>query len=183
MTENEMWQAVIKNDDKYDGVFFYAVKTTGIYCRPSCRSKVPKKKNVVYFNDGHIAQQEGFRPCKRCRSDLISYNPAKETAQKVKKLIDDFYSSSKELNNEINELGFSTQQMVEIFKSEYGMTPKNYMDILRIEEAKRLLNQTTDEIIDIAYSVGFNSISTFYRFFKKSTGKSPSAYRKENEND
>lgn len=183
MGQQEMWEAVIENDEKYDGVFCYAVKTTGIYCRPSCKSKMPKKENVVFFNDSKSAQQAGFRPCKRCRSDLVNYNPAKETAQKVKKLIDDFYSSAQTLNVEIKELGFSKQQMVEIFKQEYGLTPKNYIDSLRVDEAKKMLNETTDGIVDIAYYVGFNSISTFYRFFKRNTGKSPSAYRKETGND
>lgn len=183
MTESEMWKAVIENDEKYDRVFLYAVKTTGIYCRPSCKSKIPNIKNVIFFKDGNSAQQAGFRPCKRCRSDLLSYNHTKETAQKVKNLIDDFYSSSHGLNREIQELGLSRQQIVEIFKQEYGLTPKNYIDLLRIEKTKKLLTQTTDEIIDIAYSVGFNSISTFYRFFKKYTSKSPGAYREETHND
>lgn len=183
MTESEMWRAVIENDEKYDGLFFYGVKTTGIYCRPSCKSKIPNIENVIFFKDSNSAQQVGFRPCKRCRSDLLSYDPAKENAKRLKKSIDDFYSSRKKLSNEIKELGFSRQQIAEMFKQEYGLTPKNYIDSLRIEKTKKLLTHTTDEIIDIAYSVGFNSISTFYRIFKKHTGKSPSVYREETKND
>ncbi|MPN21176.1 Melibiose operon regulatory protein [bioreactor metagenome] len=69
--------------------------------------------------------------------------------------------------------------MVEIFKDEYGVTLSEYVGNLRLEEAKRLLSDTNDEIIDIAYSIGFGGLSSFYRFFKNSTGLSPAAYRKE----
>jgi len=183
MTEKDMWSAVIENDKNQDGVFFYAVKTTGIYCRPSCKSKIPKRENVVFFKDVKQATVAGYRPCKRCRSDLIGYNPTKEIADKAKKLIDELFDSSRQLNDELKELGISKHHLVEVFKQEYGVTPKGYIDMLRLEEIKRLLSGTTDEIIDIAYSVGFDNNSTFYRFFKKHTGISPKAYRKETEND
>ena len=179
MTSDEMYEAVIQNDEKYDGVFFYAVKSTGIYCRPSCKSKIPKRENTVFFITSEEAQNAGFRPCKRCRSDLLSYEPAKEIAIKAKKIIDDFFISKQEMNDQLKELGMSKHQLVEIFKQEYDVTPKGYCDKLRLDEIKRLLSETKDDIADIAYEVGFGSISSFYRFFKNQTGKSPNAYRKE----
>lgn len=76
-------------------------------------------------------------------------------------------------------MGISQRRMVEIFKDEYGVTLSEYVGNLRLTEAKRLLSDTNDEIVNIAYSVGFSGLSSFYRFFKTGTGLSPAAYRKE----
>lgn len=179
MTEDEMYRAVIENDESYDGIFFYAVKSTGIYCRPSCKSKAPKRDNVCFFRNAEEARNAGFRPCKRCRSDLLEYKPMKEIAEKVKKLIDEIFQDKIDFNDEIRQIGISQRRMVEIFKEEYGITPAHYVNDLRLKEAQKLLCETNDEIIDIAYSVGFGSLSSFYRFFKEQTGMSPSVYRKE----
>ncbi len=183
MSDNEKYSAVIADDINYDGIFYYAVKTTGIYCRPSCKSKAPKKENTVFFDTAQEAEQAGFRPCKRCRSDLLSYEPMKEISSKVKRLIDDMFMGETRLNSELANIGLSYRQMTEIFKSEYGQTPKTYIDSLRIKEAKRQLAQTDNAIIDIAMSIGFSGLSAFYRFFKENTGCTPSVYRKERKNE
>lgn len=179
MIEEEMWKAVSENDVAYDGIFFYAVKSTGIYCRPSCKSKRPKRENVRFFDTAEQAKAAGFRPCKRCRSDLLDYQPIKEIAEKAKRLLDDYFQKNQELNQELRHLGISQRRMVEIFKDEYGVTLSEYVGNLRLTEAKRLLSDTNDEIVNIAYSVGFSGLSSFYRFFKTGTGLSPAAYRKE----
>lgn len=180
MTQEEMWKAVIENDESYDGIFFYAVKSTGIYCRPSCKSKIPRHENVCFFDTAEQARAAGFRPCKRCRSDLSDYQPIREIAEKTKKLLDDSFCERYGLNQELRQLGVSQRRMVEIFKEEYGVTPSEYVGNLRLAEAKRLLESTGNEIIDIAHSAGFGGLSSFYRFFKNRTGLSPAAYRKEN---
>lgn len=179
MTKKEMWQAVVTNDSNYDGLFFYAVKTTGIYCRPSCKSKLPKKENVLFFKNSKQAVDKGFRPCKRCRSDLLDYEPMKEIAFKAKKLLDEMYYKKYLLNEEIRGLGVTQRRMVEIFKQQYGMTLSEYTNSLRLKEAKRLLLETDETIINIAYSIGFGSLSAFYRFFKNETGYTPKGFRKD----
>lgn len=178
MKEQKMWQAVLENDAGYDGVFFYAVKSTGIYCRPSCKSKPPKKENICFFETSKQAREAGFRPCKRCRSDLLDYQPMKQIAEDVKSRIEKVYREQMALHQELNEIGISGRRLADIFKDEYGMTPKGYADHLRFEEAKRLLTGTDEKIIDIAYSVGFGSLSAFYHFFQKRSRTTPSAYRK-----
>jgi AraC family transcriptional regulator, regulatory protein of adaptative response / methylphosphotriester-DNA alkyltransferase methyltransferase len=75
LTENEKWEAVIKCDKTYDGQFFYGVKTTGIFCKPSCSSKTPLRKNCEFFDEIDKAYTSGLRPCKRCRPDLSDYKP------------------------------------------------------------------------------------------------------------
>ncbi len=180
LTFDEMYAAVIQNDESYDTVFFYAVKSTGIYCRPSCRSKTPKVENMEFFGTADQAIATGYRPCKRCRSDLLDYRPMKEIADKLKKLIDDMYNESKSLNKEMEKLGLSRKRMAEVFKEEYGVTPSGYVNDLRYKEATRLLKETQTEVVDIAYSVGFGSLSAFYRFFKERANMSPAEFRKKN---
>lgn len=179
MTQQEMWEAVTQNDSSYDGVFFYAVKTTGIYCRPSCKSKLPKRENICFFQTAREARAAGFRPCKRCRSDLLDYHPMREIAQQVKAKIEHAFAEQEKFNRDLTEIGFSSRRVVDVFKAEYGMTPKAYSDALRLKEAQRLLADTDAKVIDIAYQVGFGSLTAFYSFFKKATGKTPSEYRRE----
>jgi AraC family transcriptional regulator of adaptative response / methylphosphotriester-DNA alkyltransferase methyltransferase len=179
MTDDQKWQAVLKNDEQYDGLFFYGVKSTKIFCRPSCKSKPPLKKNILYFANLKEAEQAGHRPCKRCRPDLLEYQPLKEIAEKVKLLLENHFTRHKELVEEIGRIGVTHHRMVNIFKEYYGVTPKKYYDNLRIAETKKKLSETNDAIIDIAYSVGFQSLSAFYNFFRKRMNASPSKYKKE----
>jgi AraC family transcriptional regulator of adaptative response / methylphosphotriester-DNA alkyltransferase methyltransferase len=180
MTDDQKWQVVLKRDDQYDGLFFVGVKSTKIFCRPSCKSKRPLRKNVLFFENAKQAKQAGYRPCKRCRPDLLEYQPIKEFAEKVKLLLDSYFIQQKELAEKIGQIGLTYHRIVNIFKKYYDVTPKKYYDNLRLEEAKKKLITTNDTIIDIAYGIGFQSLSAFYKFFRKNTNSSPSKYRKEN---
>jgi AraC family transcriptional regulator of adaptative response / methylphosphotriester-DNA alkyltransferase methyltransferase len=180
MTGDQKWRAVLKNDEHYDSLFFYGVKSTKIFCRPSCKSKPPLKKNILYFENSKQAEQAGYRPCKRCRPDLLEYRPIKEIAEKVKLLIGSHFARKKELAEKIGQIGVTYHRIVNIFKEYYGVTPKKYYDNLRIEEAKKRLLETDDTVIDIAYGAGFQSLSAFYKVFQKNLNSPPSKYRKEN---
>jgi len=179
MCENEdrKWQQVVNSDTSVDGEFFYTVKTVGVYCRPSCKSRTPLRKNVLFFNSAAEAEQAGFRPCKRCRPDLLDYAPALEIASKTKKLIDGYWGSRKQIEREMRELGVSASQLARIFRSEYGMTPFEYLRQVRIEHAKEMLEEPSKAIIDVAFEVEYESLPAFYRFFKKHTGVTPREYR------
>ncbi len=177
MTDEQKWKAWTEKDEAYDGIFFAAVKTTGIFCRPSCPSR-PQPKNVMFFDTASEATQAGFRPCKRCRPDLLEYQPIKELAKETKQLIDSHYADKKELEEKLRDLGVTQHRMIEIFKKEYGVTVNEYINSLRLAKAKEKLKDTDEAIIHIAYSAGFGSLSAFYRFFRKYAGMTPADYRK-----
>lgn len=176
MTEQEMWNAVENSDENYDGLFFYGVKTTGIFCRPSCKSKIPKKENICYFQSAEQARKAGFRPCKRCRSDLLEYEPMKDIAIEIRQKLTNAVATNSQLS--LENIGLTPRRLTEIFKQEYGVTIKEYSDLLRLSLVKAMLSNTDKKVIDIAYESGFSSISSFNRFFKKKTGITPTEYRK-----
>jgi AraC family transcriptional regulator of adaptative response / methylphosphotriester-DNA alkyltransferase methyltransferase len=124
MTDDEKWMAVMENNASYDGLFFYAVSSTGIYCRPSCKSKTPKRENILFFGTAGGAATAGFRPCNRCRSDLLDYQPVKEIAEKARRLL-------AETDDEIIDIVYSTgfgslSAFYRFFKSNAGQPPSGY---------------------------------------------------------
>ncbi len=175
---NEMYEIIANNDASFDGKFFYAVKTTGIYCKPSCKSKTPKKENVDFFSSIDECIKAGYRPCKRCKSNLLDYNHSKSKAETIRTLIDKLYVDSEALNKELKLINLSSKRIIEIFKQHYNTTPSNYMLKLRIEKAKEQLLKSNITIIDIAFNCGFNSLSAFYRCFKSQEKTTPTTYRK-----
>jgi len=180
LTDDEMWDAASGCDASYDGRFFYAVRTVGVYCRPSCKSRTPLRKNVLYFRTSREAADSGFRPCKRCRPDLADYAPLRELAQRTKSLIDRYCSGRAALAGELGQLGVSPGHLAAVFKREFGMAPTEYLGRVRVQSAQKLLAQTDLSILDAAGEAGFESLSSFYSSFKRYTGSTPSAYRRAN---
>lgn len=177
MTENEKWNAVISNNADGDGLFYYAVKSTGIFCRPSCKSKELLRENVMFFDCREDAVAAGFRPCKRCRPELVDYQPLTDIAKQAKNVIEEYHSQKQQLADELQKLGVSNRRIAQIFKQEYGVSTTEYTNSIRIQIAKEQLQLLTLPIIDIAYSLGFESLSAFFTFFRKNTGITPREYR------
>ena len=172
-----MWKATLDCDKQFDGEFFYAVKTVGVYCKPSCKSRAPLRKNVLFFESATAAQRAGFRPCKRCRPDLPEYAPSATFARNAKNLMDAHFKDRKFLAQKMKTIGLSSNRLSEIFKCEYGILPMMYLNNKRLERAKELLAQSAMPIIDIAYEIGFESLSAFYAFFKKYSAETPKNFR------
>lgn len=177
MTEAEKWKASLTCDAAYDGHFFYGVKTTGIFCRPSCKSKSPKRENVIFFDTSQQASEYGLRPCKRCRPDLLEFQPQKETAEKIKFTYQRFFLDQIGLKEELKKLGLSRNRITQLFQLQYAKTPSEYLNELRITRAKELLVNTQSNILQIALQSGFESLSTFYTQFRSIAGVSPKEYR------
>ena len=178
VTNEEKWNAVRTDDAAYDGSFFYAVKTTGIYCRPSCASRLPNPDHVTYFDTAAEAEHAGFRPCKRCRPDLIGYQPVRELADKMRQIIGDGFLDKAHVFEELKKLGVTPKRAIQVFKEYFGTTPGEHLDRLRIAEAVRQLRETDMPVIEIAFALGFESLTAFYTFFGKYKGVTPAAFRK-----
>ncbi|MDD3395397.1 MAG: Ada metal-binding domain-containing protein, partial [Anaerotignum sp.] len=159
MTEEEKWKASLSCDASYDGQFFYGVKTTGIFCRPSCKSKSPKRENVTFFDTAEQARNYGLRPCKRCRPDLLEFQPQKEAAEKIKSTYQQFFLDHIRLKEELKKLGLSRNRITQLFQLQYGKATTQYLNELRISRAKELLMGTKDNILQIALQSGFESLS------------------------
>lgn len=177
MKEELMWRGVIECNPDYDGRYFYGVKTTGVFCRPSCKSRNPKRDNIRYFERREEALAEGYRPCKRCRPDLFQFNPNQEVAQKLKDRLSQVYYSDSKIVEVINDFNFSQHRLIQIYKEYYGITIRQYIIERRINQAMMQLRTTEKRIVDIALDVGFNSSSAFYSAFNSYAGMSPSQYR------
>lgn len=178
LSDNDRWQAVIKSDSSCDGLFFYGVKTTGIFCRPSCKAKTPLRENVVFFNTPAMAVANGFRPCKRCRPDMAAFEPDGDLVRLTIKFLEQNYAQAIDIHTVCKQLGISVHHWGRLFKKHMGMTPGQYLTKLRVAKAAELLESTQLSILEIAYTTGFSSLSNFYRSFKAQLGHAPSEYRK-----
>lgn len=178
ISDNEKWKAVESCDSNYDGTFFYGVRTTGIFCRPSCKSKTPVQGNATFFNSAASAMAAGFRPCKRCCPDKIVFEPDSELINKVKVILEADYNNKVDLQQISKQLGVSTNHLIKIFKRHNSFTPTQYLIKIRINKASELLNQTDISILEIAYMTGFKSLSNFYKCFTEQTGRTPNECRK-----
>lgn len=178
LMDNEKWEAVIHCDEGYDGKFFYGVKTTGIFCKPSCKSKTPLRKNVEFFDEKAQAYAKGLRPCKRCRPDLLEYQPMIELLEKAQHIYNTCFEDRDKLILQINDLNVSQNHLIRLFRQQVNMTPLEYVNKLRVEKAMHLLSHTDTNILNIALMCGFGSVSTFYEAFKKQMRLTPNEYRK-----
>lgn len=173
------WDAIVTNDKSFDGVFFYAVKSTQIFCRPSCKSKIPNQINVNIYTTPTEAIQNGFRPCKRCRPTDISWvDSAEDISNKAISYLKQNYQEEIQLNQIATAIAIDPYHLVRTFKKQTGKTPLEYLQKFRIMKAKETLMNTTQTITEIALNHGFNSTAYFSTVFKKSTGFTPSQFRK-----
>ncbi len=181
---NHMYQmARINKDKKFDGKFFFGVKTTNIFCRPSCPSPVAKEKNVKYFNDMFDAMEDGFRPCLRCRPDInIEYYNGNVdgtlVVNKALELIYDGYLNNHTLKDLSNELYISDRHLRKLFVENLGIPPIKIAKYHKGIFAKKLLLNSDMKITDIAFASGFASVRQFNDVFKNMFGISPTDLRK-----
>ena len=175
-------QARLSRDARFDGRFFVAVKTTGIYCRPICPAVTPKEENIEYYSHAHLAAFAGYRPCLRCHPDSAPNSPiwngVSTTLERAKRLIDNGALDNGSLLNLSDRLGISDRYLRQLFDKHLGIPPKPYALFKQCEFAKDLLHQTSLPITEIALASGFNSVRRFNDCFKKQLSLTPSQVRK-----
>ncbi|WP_422614993.1 bifunctional transcriptional activator/DNA repair enzyme AdaA [Cohnella caldifontis] len=176
MATEEQWQAIVGNEGTYDGVFYYAVETTGIYCRPSCKSKAPNRSNVRIFADASAAEAEGFRPCKRCRPQGVRL-PDEEWVEQIVRYIDRHYAERLTLEELADRCHGSRFHLQRTFKRIKGVSPMEYVQQVRMDQASERLVTTGESVLEIAQAVGIGGAAYLTTLFKRKTGLTPGAYR------
>lgn len=167
---NEKYDIILNKDTSYENIFFTAVKTTGIFCKPSCSARKPKKENVLFFNSIDDAVQNGFRPCKVCKPMEI----ASETPQYIKKLIQELNAEpfNKIKDQDLEKRGIEPNTIRRWFNKHYGMTFQAYQRMLRINTAYFKISKG-ESITNTAFDLGFESLSGFNSSYKRIVGESP----------
>jgi AraC family transcriptional regulator, regulatory protein of adaptative response / DNA-3-methyladenine glycosylase II len=180
--------ALKTRDARFDGSFFTGVTSTGIYCRPVCKVRVPKRENCRFFAHAAQAESAGFRPCLRCRPELApqalrwSLNDASAVlAQQAARLLDEpdaWGSQGPSAERLAQRLGISDRHLRRIFEAQLGVSPLQYLQTRRLLNAKQLLADTQLPITQVALASGFASVRRFNSAFSAHYGLSPTGLRR-----
>jgi AraC family transcriptional regulator of adaptative response/methylated-DNA-[protein]-cysteine methyltransferase len=175
------YQAVQRRDPALDGVVFMAVKTTGIYCRPVCRVRTPLARNLAFYPSAAAAERAGYRPCLRCRPETAPFCPAwkgtRTTVERALTLIAAGALDRDPIDTLAERLGIGPRHLSRLFAEHLDASPLQVALSLRIQRAKRLLDDTDLPIARIAERAGFSSSRRMSAAFANLYGRSPSALR------
>ncbi len=176
----DAWQAVVSRDRRFDGRFVYAVKTTGIYCRPTCPSRRPKPKNVDFFEAPQQAEAAGFRPCLRCTPQQDG-SPSADLVRRAVEVLDghlrDEVATPLTLDQLASAVGASPYHMQRTFKAALGVSPRQYLAGKRQQTLRGQLTQQPT-VTDAIYAAGYGSGSRVYEQADHLLGMTPSLYRR-----
>lgn len=171
---DEMYRAFMERDSRYDGIFFTAVRTTGIFCRPTCPARKPKRDNIEFHPTARAALAHGFRPCRRCHPLELEG----ETPDSIRGLLRELEADSglRLRDQDLRERGIDPVQVRRWFNRHHGMTFQAYQ---RGRRLARAIGELADgaAITDAAYGAGFESLSGFQEALRKITGESPGRSR------
>lgn len=177
------YRAIRTKDTRFDGQFFVAVRTTGIYCRPICPAIMPKRENCTFFTSAAAAQKAGYRPCLRCRPELsptlFAHVGTAATVSRALRLIAEGALDDGTVENLATRLGIGDRHLRQLFAKHLGTSPIAVAQTRRLLFAKQLLNETTLPVTDVAMAAGFTSIRRFNDAIYKTYGRSPSDLRQQ----
>ena len=176
--EQACYRAVLAKDTRFDGVFFTGVKTTGIYCRPVCSAKAPRASSCVFFNSAAAAEANGFRPCLRCRPELAPYALQQNLAYGVWQKITAGALNEGSLEQLSEQVGLSSRQLRRVLMQEFGVSPVELAQTQRLLFAKKLLQETSLPMAELAYAAGFGSIRRFNALFEQRYKMTPGSIRR-----
>jgi AraC family transcriptional regulator of adaptative response / DNA-3-methyladenine glycosylase II len=181
LDEDLCYRAVKGRDRRFDGVFYTAVRTTGIYCRPSCPAITPKRGNVTFFRSAAAAQGAGFRACRRCLPDATPGSPewdvTADLAGRAMRLVADGVVEREGVDGLAARLGYSTRQLNRVLTSAYGTGPLALARARRAQTARVLIETTDLSFADIAFAAGFASIRQFNDTVREVYAATPTALR------
>jgi len=170
------WAAVLARDPKADGKFFYSVKTTGVYCRPSCAARTARPENVQFHLTAADAERAGFRPCRRCRPDQPPL--AEQHAARVAELCRLIENAGQvpSLQELASHAGLSTYHLHRVFKAVTGLTPRTYAAAHRAKRVRAELDRAST-VTEAIYGAGYGSNGRFYETSNQVLGMTPTNYR------
>lgn len=179
--EEQGYRASMSRDTRFDGQFILAVRTTGIYCRPSCPAIMPKRRNVVFFSTAAAAQQAGFRACRRCLPDSVpgspEWNLRADLAGRAMRLITDGIVEREGVPGLARHLGYSERHITRVLTAELGAGPLALARAHRAHSARLLIETTTLALADIAFAAGFASVRQFNDTIKAVFATTPTGLR------
>lgn len=171
------WDMVLRRQSAADGVFVYAVETTGIYCRPSCPSRLAKPRNVRFYDSCEEAERAGFRACRRCKPNAAALPERRAAAVALACRRIEASEEPPALEALAAEVGFSPSHFHRMFRSVTGVTPKGYAAAHRARRMREALARRGTSITEAIYEAGFNSSGRFYEKSNAMLGMTPTAYR------
>jgi AraC family transcriptional regulator of adaptative response/methylated-DNA-[protein]-cysteine methyltransferase len=174
---NQRWQAVLDRDSAFDGKFVFAVSSTGVYCRPSCAAKRPRRENVAFFGRAEEAEKAGYRACLRCRPRAIGADAQTEMVKAVCRYLEQHLDEPVTLTRLGREFRQSPFHLQRTFKAVLGITPRAYADSCRVNQFKRNL-QAGHSVTRAMYDAGYSSSSRLYERAAGQLGMTPDKYRR-----
>jgi AraC family transcriptional regulator of adaptative response/methylated-DNA-[protein]-cysteine methyltransferase len=177
VTDAARWRAVLDKDRRLDGAFVFAVRSTGVYCRPSCPSRRPRRENVAFFQAPDEAESAGFRSCRRCRPKEAAGAPGTALAKRVCRLIEERIDEPVRLTELAASVGLSPRHLLRVFKGTVGITPRQYADARRVGALKSRLKEGWP-VTHAIYEAGYGSSSRLYESSDARLGMTPATYRR-----
>ena len=176
--EANFWEALETRDAHMDGVFFYAVLSTGVYCRPSCPSRRPRRENVIFFQKREAAERAGFRACRRCKPEREHMRDAQsELVEKICRYLESHLEEAVTLAGLSRQLGLSPFHLQRTFKEATGITPRAYAEFCRMESFKGGLREGRS-VTTALYDAGYGSSSRVYERAASHLGMTPRTYKR-----
>jgi AraC family transcriptional regulator of adaptative response / DNA-3-methyladenine glycosylase II len=181
LTADACYEAVASRDRRFDGRFFTGVVTTGVYCRPGCPARTPRRPNVRFYPSAAAAEEAGFRPCLKCRPETSPGAPPDATSEVVARALAAIAEGAldgEDLDSLAERLGVGPRHLRRLFRDELGASPHALALTRRVHFARRLLGESALPITQIALASGFQSIRSFNDAFRATFGASPSTFRR-----
>ena len=175
--EEARWQAVLSRDTRFDGAFVFAVRSTGVYCRPSCPSRRPRREQVTFFPLPEAAEGAGFRSCLRCRPKVATPTPAVEAVRLACRHIEERVDEPLTLQALASRVGLSPYHLQRVFKRIVGVSPREYREALRVGKFKSRVKKG-ESVTSALYEAGYGSSSRLYENAGGRLGMTPAAYRR-----
>src|SRR5712691_10910215 len=177
LSDDDKWKAVLSRSDSFDGVFVFAVRSTGIYCRPSCPARRPSKEHVAFFPGSIEAEESGFRPCQRCQPGDAGPSSKAKLVDHVCKYIEAKLQGKLTLATLSRQVGISPYHFQRTFKRVLGVSPRQYVVARRLARMKRFL-RSGETVNNSLYRAGFSSRSRVYENVPGGFGVNPGEFRR-----